>query len=75
MKFRNFSRQPVYKTAGAASSVLCLLLSKLLLVISMVEMWEVCQKKNLSIYILPLLSTYYCYLYIFFSGTVRGFTQ
>ena len=47
---------------GSASSVLSLLLSKLLLVISMVEKAKFCQIKNVSICVLLLLSKYYCYL-------------
>ena len=61
VKFPNFSKQPFYKHLESDSSALSLLLRKLLLVTSIVEKLKVCQIKNVSICVLPILSKYYCY--------------
>ena len=70
--FRIFKNNHSIKHLESASHVLSVLLSKLLLVTSMVEKWKVCQIKNVSICVLPLLSKYYCYLWNIFWWSSQG---
>ena len=70
--FRIFKNNHSIKHMESASHVLSVLLSKLLLVTSMVEKWKVCQIKNVSICVLPLLSKYYCYLWNIFWWNSQG---
>ena len=66
VKFPNFSKQPLYKTPGdiffCIVSIIKLLLIKLLLVISMVKKWEICQVKSIDL----CFSKYCCSLWNLF---------
>ena len=70
--FRIFQNNHPIKNLDSASSVLSLLLSKLLLVTTMVEKWNVCQIKNISVCVLPLLPKYYCYFWKSFWWISQG---
>ena len=70
--FRIFQNNHPIKNLDSASSVLSLLLSKLLLVTTMVEKWKVCQIKNISVCVLPLLPKYYCYFWKSFWWISQG---
>ena len=71
----SFEISKFFKRMGLASSVLPLLLSKLLLVINMVEKWEVCQIKKYQFVFYLSCQNITVISEILFGRTVRGITQ